>query len=190
MKPQHSPLAHLNIWLEPLFCHSLGLPALVGMAQQAKKSQYCLEGSEALESPEFRGFVIESALSTESPDAALSTLLSDDRLTMVRDELVETICVELRYLEMLSAKVWQRLAMLCSDGKVGPVCDQTSSRRSTLLAVTCVNTSSDRWTVSHGSLERKMRCPHWGALPRLQTSHCEPCLPPLARKHCPNSLPS
>ena len=100
-----------------LLAMHLGLHGLITLAQKSKKSQYCLAGAECLESGAFRGFIVEAALVTSSPDAALSLMLDDDRLLLVKDRLVDSMRVEMRYLEEASVKVWRRFANIADDGR-------------------------------------------------------------------------
>ena len=62
---------------------SLGLPAVIDIAQQHKLSQYGLSGAEALAAPELRSLVVEAALVTACPDTLLSTMLADDRILQI-----------------------------------------------------------------------------------------------------------
>ena len=103
-----------------LLAMHLGLAGLIAIAQKAKKSQYCLAGAECLESAAFRGFVVEAALATASSDAALSLMLEDDRLILVKDKLVDSMRVEMQYIEEVSPSVWRRLADITDDGRSWP----------------------------------------------------------------------
>ena len=133
-----------------LLCLSLGLPTLIQIAQKGKKSQYCLAGTEDLQSPQLCQFVLESALATASPDAVLSSTLSDDRVILTQDELMEIMHAETTYMLNVSPSVWRRLCLIGRDDRAW------ACLRSDVLANcrwdmrTYMNMSFDPWASTPG----------------------------------------
>ena len=63
--------------------------------------------------PEIVGFAVKAAVSTFVSDAALGSLLSDERLAMTVNMIEEEIDCELDYVATLPLQVWEFLSDMC-----------------------------------------------------------------------------
>ena len=90
-----------------------GFPSLIAsMRSSAVVSEYYLTGSDRL-SLEARRMVAVLALSSYVPESFLLSVLHDARVPSRLQELRETLCSEISFLECVSQSVWKMLGSVC-----------------------------------------------------------------------------
>ena len=91
---------------------ALGWSSLVEFARAQGHSTYHIQNLEKLR-PDILGFAVKAAVSTFVTDAALGSLLSDDRLPMTVTMIEDEMDCELDYIATLPAQVWDFLSDMC-----------------------------------------------------------------------------
>ena len=91
---------------------ALGWASLVEFARGQGHSTYHIQNLEKLR-PEIVGFAVKVALFTFVTDAALGSLLSDDRLPMTVTMIEHEMDCEFDYIANLPVQLWEFLSQMC-----------------------------------------------------------------------------